>query len=136
MDTKETARRFIEGQEAAHGPEPELCASDYTARIGAIPPMDVDGHRAFSATFYDAFPDLKHHVKEIVGEGDRVAVRLRLTGTNTGPLMGKPASGRPIDVGAIVLLRIESGKVAELDSEFDQLSLLQQVGLIPAPSPA
>ena len=46
-----------------------------------------------------ALPDLAMSVDDIVGEGDRVAVRVLLTGTHTGtPLLGIPAAGRSVSV--------------------------------------
>ena len=46
-----------------------------------------------------SFPDRKVHIEEIVGDGDTVAVRTRVTGTNQGgfPAFNVPANGAPID---------------------------------------
>lgn len=76
-------------------------------------------------------PDLKHQIEEVIGEDDRVAVRFRLTGTNSGSFMGNAPSGKRIDAGALALMRVESGKVSELRGEFDQLRLMQQTGALP-----
>jgi predicted ester cyclase len=46
--------------------------------------------------------------------------------------MGSPASGRAIDVGAAVFMRVVSGKVAEIRAVFDQVGLLKQIGALPA----
>ena len=132
MEAKETARRFLEAQDRLRGgPADELCADGYTFRIGGVPPMDLEGHKAFSAPFYAAFPDLTHDVQEVLAEEDRVAVRFRLTGTNTGDFMGHAPSGKTIDVGALVFMTISSGRVVDMRGEFDQLGLMQQLGLVP-----
>jgi predicted ester cyclase len=93
--------------------------------------MDLAGHKEFAASFYTAIPDSKHQIEEVIGEDDRVAVRFRLTGTNSGSFMGNAPSGKRIDAGALALMRVESGKVSELRGEFDQLRLMQQTGTLP-----
>ena len=44
-----------------------------------------------------------------------------IAGTNTGSFMGNAPSGMPIDVGAVALMRVASGKVTELRAEFDKM---------------
>lgn len=56
----------------------------------------------------------------MIAEGDRVCVRFRLTGTNTGHFMDMPATGKPIKVDALALMTVSSGKVAEVPGQFDQ----------------
>jgi predicted ester cyclase len=131
---KATARNFIEEQDRLRGgPSDELCSEDYVAYLANLPPMDLAGHKAFSAVFYAAFPDLKHNIEDVVAEGDRVALRIRFTGTNIESFMGNPASGRPVDFDALVLMRIASGKVKELRSQFDQMGVLAQIGALSTP---
>lgn len=130
---KDTARKFFEEQDRLRdGPAEALCSARYVAHLAGFPPMDLDGHKAFSTVFYEAFPDLKHSIQDVLAEGTHVAVRFRLTGTNGGSFMGAPATGKSVDVGGIALLKVADGKVAELRSEFDQLGLMQQIGALPA----
>jgi len=136
-EVKAIARRFLEAQdELRGGPDDGLCADGYRAHLGGNPPMDLGGHKAFAAGFYAAFPDLRHQVEQVHADGDVAAVRFRLTGTNTGAFMGNPPSGREIDVGALALMTVDGGKVVELRAEFDQLGLMQQIGLFPSLAPA
>jgi hypothetical protein len=91
---KATAVRFfVEQDRMRGGPADDLCADGYTAYLGGAPAMDLEGHRALSATFYAGIPDLEHRIEEVIAEGDRVTVRFRLTGTNSGSFMGHPPSG-------------------------------------------
>jgi hypothetical protein len=46
--------------------------------------------------------------------------------------MGNPPTGQAIDVRGVALVGVEAGKVSELREEFDQLGLMQQIGLMPA----
>jgi predicted ester cyclase len=131
-EAKATAIKFFEEQDRARGgPAEELCAGGYTAQLASLPPMDLADHKAFAAAFYAAFPDLEHRISEVIAEGDRVAVRFQLTGTNTEGFMGNPATGKPIKVDALALMRVASGKVSELHGQFDQMGVLQQIGAVP-----
>jgi len=130
---KTTAVKFFEEQDRLRGgPAHELCAEGYRAYLAGFPAMDLHGHKTFSASFYAAIPDLRHEVQEVIAEGDRVAVRFRLTGTNTGSFQGAPPSGKAVEAGALALMRTASGRVAELRAEFDQLGLMQQIGALPS----
>jgi predicted ester cyclase len=93
--------------------------------------LGVDGYHAFMGALLAAFPDARFPVDDVVAEGDRVAVRHRLVGTHGGPFEGLPPTGRTVEIGAIVLLRFEGGRVAEGWLSADLLGLMQQIGAIP-----
>jgi steroid delta-isomerase-like uncharacterized protein len=95
--------------------------------------MDLEGFDRFEATFRSAFSNQEHALEDLVGEGDRVAVRLRFEGVHTGDFMGVPASGRHLSVEGTAFLRIANGKVAQLWGFLDQMALLQQIGGLPTP---
>jgi len=124
---KAFARSFF--QEADRGRTPvELCASGFTAHFPGFPPMDLEGFDQFETAIHSAFSEMSHPIEEIVGEGDNVAVRLRMEGTHTGDFMGVPASGKRFSVDGSAFLRIAEGKVAELRGIFHQVGLVQQIG--------
>ena len=75
-------------------------------------------------------------VEDIVAEGDRVVVRWRNAGVHSGQFMGIPPTGRSFDIAGIDIYRIENDRVAEHWHVVDQLTLLQQLGLLPAPEGA
>jgi predicted ester cyclase len=89
-----------------------------------------------------AFPDLDYEVGGVIAEGDTVAIRMTLTGTHKGPLMGGfplPATGRKVRMKMIHMLRMEHGKIAEHWAVRDDLGMMRQLGLLPggnAPAPA
>ena len=125
--------KFFEEQDRLRGgPADELCGESYKAQIAGFPAMDLAGHKQFATAFYGAFPDLTHTIEDVIAEGDRAAVRFRLTGTHSGEFMGAPASGKAVDVGAMVLMDIDSGKVTELRGEFDEAGMLRQMGALPS----
>ncbi len=82
--------------------------------------------------FMSAFPDMCVEVEDLITDGDRAAVRITLTGTHQGELMGIPASGKAISVQAMTILRFENDKCVERWSELDMVGLMTQIGAIPA----
>ena len=63
-------------------------------------PAGMDGHeglKRFHASLWDAFPDAELGVEDTVVEGDRAALRYRLTGTHRGRYLGVAPTGRAID---------------------------------------
>jgi steroid delta-isomerase-like uncharacterized protein len=91
------------------------------------------GFYAVTAAYRGAFPDLQFTIEEQIAEGDRVATRWVASGTNTGSLAGMPPTGKSVAVGGISIERIVNGQVAETWVNFDQLGMLQQLGVIPTP---
>ena len=132
LANKELGRRFFESQDRLKGgPERSFCTPGYLAQIGGNPAMPWEGHEAFSKAFYSAFPDLTHTIDETVGDEGAVTVRFTLRGRHTGTFMGIPPTQKSFEAGAIALLRIVDGKVAELRGQFDQFGMMRQLGVIP-----
>ena len=126
----ELGRKFFESQDRRKGgPDPDLCASSYVARIGSNPPMDLAGHDGFGKAFYGGFPDISHTIEDTIADDSKVAVVFTLRGTHTGDFMGIPPTQKKIDVGAIAVLKVTDGKVTELRAQFDQLGMLKQLGV-------
>ena len=81
-----------------------------------------------------AFPDLHTKVDKILVDGEFVTVLWSGGGTNTGEGNGLPATGKKLTGRGITIWRISGGKIREEWSEFDQLRILQQLGLMPVPT--
>ena len=104
-DNEALARSFF--KEADRGRTPvELCAAGFTAHFPGPPPMDLAGYDQFEAMIRSAFSDIRHPIEDLVGDGDRVAVRLRFEGTHTGDFMGVPASGKQFSVQGTAFLHV------------------------------
>ena len=66
---------------------------------------------AMVSGYFTAFPDMNTYVDAVLGEGDRVFARVRLEGTNTGELMGMPATGKRVEIRWLMnAARVEDGK--------------------------
>ena len=74
-----------------------------------------------------AFPDLRAHIEDIFGAGDRVAVRLRFRGTHSGEFLGFPATGRTIEYVSHEFYRVTDGLIAEEWICSDMATLFRQL---------
>lgn len=110
----------------------EYFATDFVDNNPAAPglPPGAAGARATFATFRAAFPDIHFHVDTIVAEGDQVASRWTAHGTHRGELMGMPPTGKSATVTGIDIMRIAGGKVVERWGNFDQMAMMQQLGVM------
>jgi predicted ester cyclase len=77
------------------------------------------------------FPDQQVRLDNMIAEGDFVAIRAAYLGTQTGPMDNLPATGKSVDGPFIAFFRIDSGKIAELWVEWDNVAMLTQLGLLP-----
>jgi steroid delta-isomerase-like uncharacterized protein len=76
-------------------------------------PPGQEGPEYVVSTMHGAHPDLEFTIHDLVAEGDRVTIRWTMHATNTGPMLGRPPSGKPVELSAIVIFRIADGKLAE-----------------------
>jgi predicted ester cyclase len=115
----------------------EIFHPDY---VDHTPTGDVEGVPAFKEYlrgWIEAFPDGRFEVSNIIVEDDMAAWQPRFTGTNTGPLMGMPPTGREVDVLGLHMGRIaEDGRPIEHWVGSDMLVTMQQLGLVPEMSGA
>jgi steroid delta-isomerase-like uncharacterized protein len=81
--------------------------------------------------FRSAFPDLHFDVEAVFAADDKVVVRYLATGTQTGPFGQFLASGRPVRVRGITIFQVANGKVKTEWTEYDQVGLMRQIGMIP-----
>jgi steroid delta-isomerase-like uncharacterized protein len=86
-----------------------------------------DGVRKLFAMFHGAFQDAKFEVDDLIGEGVKVFVRARMTGTQRSEFMGVPATGRTINVGVGEYFRVDNKMVVEHWGVMDTGALMQQL---------
>ena len=132
---KAAARRIVEG--ISRGDTSiidELFTENYEDNSAppGIPP-GREGTRQFLAALRSAFPDFKYSLEDEVAEGDTVVHRLTGRGTMQGEFLGMPATGKQAAWQEIHIGRFEDGKIADHWAVVDQVDMLQQLGLMPAP---
>ena len=101
----------------------------------AFPPTR-DGIADFFTMLIAAVPDARVSARDVVVDGDRVALRFALTGTHVGELFGAAGTGRTLEVEGITLVRFVDGLVAERWNRLDDMALLTQLGALPVAAPA
>ena len=111
----------------------ELNAPDFV-NLSAPPgmPADLAGGKMFLAAFVDAFPDSHVTVDDMIAEGDRVATKKTMTGTHTGEFNGIAPTGKRVEIQYVDILRLRDGQIIEHWLSMDQLSFMQQLGVIPS----
>jgi steroid delta-isomerase-like uncharacterized protein len=111
-----------------------LVADDFVEHdeIPGLPPTK-DGLLDYFRMLLAAFPDLRLDVEDLLADGDKTVARLTASATHGGEFMGIPATGKRVEMGLIDIMAFDgAGLVREHWGVADMLSLLQQLGAVPA----
>lgn len=93
-----------------------------------------DGVLEFFRMYRAAFPDLRFDPQDVIASDDKVVVRVRATGTNTGDFMGMPATGKSMDIQLVDIVRFDDdGLGREHWGVADVMTMMQQLGVVPMP---
>ena len=111
----------------------ELAHPDYVYRNPTEELRGAEAVKGLFAAYRTGFPDFNVHVDERVAEGDRIVQAFTLTGTHRGEFMGIAATGRAIEVHGFVFSRFADGKIVEEWEVIDQLTFLEQLGVVELP---
>jgi steroid delta-isomerase-like uncharacterized protein len=95
-------------------------------------PNGKEGAAAFFNMMFGSAPDMHFEILDALVSDNKIAIRSRVTGTQSGPFMEMPATGKPFDVEGIDIVSLnEAGKVTEHWGIFDLMKMMQQTGLVP-----
>ena len=110
----------------------QLHAPDFVDHDPAGRSPDNEGFKNDIALLYEAFPDFRAKVEDMVVDvaTETVAVRWSATGTHSRTYMGAPATGRQISFKGIEILRIRNRRITERWGEWDGIDLLDQLGRV------
>lgn len=97
---------------------------------------DRNGLKEVVRAFRTGCPDLHITSDQLLAEGDMVTKRWTYHATHTGDLSGMPPTGKHITMSGLELFRLADGKIVEAWVAYDNLSLMQQLGVIPTPEQA
>jgi len=111
----------------------ELYAKDFVNH-GIHRNASLEEDQAALKGWHQAFPDLVSSPEKLIAEDDLVTIYWIARGTNTGTGNGLPATGKKGELSGITIWRIVDGKIKEEWSAFDELLMMQQLGLLPANS--
>lgn len=99
---------------------------DHTADPGMT--GGIDSLKTAMKDFKTAFPDMKLTNEKVLPSGDYVTVVSQAVGTNTGPMMGQAATGKPAKFHAIDVWLVKNNKLAEVWHVEQLLQMMTQLG--------
>ena len=116
----------------------EFFADDVTEHgIPQIP--GLDGRESLKAVIggaREALPDIQLTLHDVIAEGDKVVTRYTWQATHQGELMGVPATGKQLTNSGAGIYRLSNARIVEIWNFFDNLGLMQQLGVVPTPEAA
>jgi steroid delta-isomerase-like uncharacterized protein len=111
----------------------EACAAllteDFIANLPGLP-EPLRGREIWklgTRAMLDGFPDLRVGIEDIFGADDKVAVRLRFSGTHEGAFQGTPPTHRRVSFTSIEIYRLEGERIAEEWVSPDMMGLMRQI---------
>jgi len=103
-------------------------APDYVHHAQKL--QGLESVKQYEAMIYRGFPDLHDTIVDIIAEGDKVWVRVKVTGTHKNEYRGLSPTGKKVIVTYVGIHRIVNGKVVERWSVYDMMDFYKQLGLI------
>ena len=94
----------------------------------------LEGVKHYFSSLHTAFPDVHMDVEDMIAEGEKVVARVSVSGTHQGEFLGIAPTGNQVAIKGIDILRIVDGKVVEHWGKFDDLGMMQQLGVMEQPS--
>ena len=94
-------------------------------------PADREGGKMFLGAFFNGFPDCEFTLDDMIAEGDAVVTKKTFTGTHSGEFGGIPPTGKRVTLQFVDIMRVRDGKIVEHWLSMDQLSFMQQLGVLP-----
>jgi steroid delta-isomerase-like uncharacterized protein len=90
---------------------------------------------SFLQGWVDAFSDARVTEREYIDGGDVVVCRFVGRGTNDGTVEGAPPTHRTLNLPFVEIMRFDGdGRITGGEAIYDQVTLLVQLGLMPAPT--
>jgi predicted ester cyclase len=107
-----------------------MLAPDFIINIAGMPvaKRGVSAWRSHAQMLYNAIPDVRMTIEDVFGADDRIAVRLRVSGTHQGEFLGIRPTGKQINYQSSEIYRFRDGLIAEEWICSDTLTLLTQIG--------
>src|SRR4028119_1198743 len=92
----------------------------------------IEEAKQFVTTYKTALPNLNVTLEDVIAEGDKAVTRWTVSGTHQGEVEEfGPPTGKQVEIKGVTMHRIEGGKIAEEWGRYDNLGVMQQLGLVP-----
>lgn len=112
----------------------DIFADDFVLERELEEVHGVDGYVEYLERLLDAFPDLTVTFEEMIAEDDTVVVRYSGVGTHEGVYKGVEPTGKRVTISGLRIVRVEDGKITDVWSRANNLSLLGQLGVVDLPT--
>jgi steroid delta-isomerase-like uncharacterized protein len=89
------------------------------------------GIRRSLARYFEALPDVRFTLDDLIVEGDRTSVIWTARGTHLGALMNIPPSGRRVTVRGVSTFTLRDGQITQAEHIWDVAGMLRDIGLLP-----
>jgi steroid delta-isomerase-like uncharacterized protein len=133
----EVARDYVRVVFNGHQPERagDYCTDDVVWHGNSLGEVNgLENLTALLTAFLGALPDLVAAEQDVIASDDLVVVRLIVTATHKGDLLGIPATGRRVQWNAIDIYRVtDDGKISEEWAADDMAAFASQLGAISLP---
>jgi steroid delta-isomerase-like uncharacterized protein len=118
----------------------KICTSDVDFRDSMQTVQGIPGLSQYLKSWSTAFPNAHVRIGNLVQSGDQAVGEMIYSGTHTGPMVGPqgeiPPTGRSVELHGAAWITIRDGKVARFNGYYDTMSMMVQLGLMPAPAVA
>lgn len=111
----------------------ELVAPEFVNHAAPGAPRGPEPVKQLVAMLRNAFPDQHISIEDMIAEDDKVVMRNTYSGTHEGTFMGIPPTGKRFNQNQVHILRFADGKVVEHWAVRDDLTQMQQLGVISMP---
>jgi predicted ester cyclase len=99
-------------------------------------PKGPAGLKKLIAMYREGETGFKSEIKMMIAEGDVLMAYGTTSGTNTGPMMGMPATNKAWSADFVDIIRFGPDlKMVEHWGVFDQFKMMKDLGMIPSGSP-
>jgi steroid delta-isomerase-like uncharacterized protein len=139
-ENKKIARRLIDEawNKGQFEVVDELMAAECRFHDPVFPSLTsgAENYKAHMRMCRSAFPDLKFTIEDMIAERNEVVAHWTVHGTHRGQFLGMQPTEKSATVSGTAIYRIDKGKVVESWSDWNLLSLMEQLGLAAAPQHA
>ena len=138
MTRDDIVAMFERRQEALARLDAKALAADHTddsvleSPFAGKPTSGRDAIAAVYESYFKAFNDIAFTQEDLLVDGDRVALIERVSGTDTGGVMGMAPTGRKISYQIAILYDLRDGRIARERRVFDFTGVLLQIGALKA----
>lgn len=107
---------------------PEYTGEDIT---GGKMRSGLESVKIWMKSVFTAFPNIRYELVEHVEKDDQLVFHWKASGNHHGSYLKIPATGLPVSIQGMSMLKIKDGKIVEGKIIWDLAGVLRQLGLLP-----